>query len=206
MKTQLKRAGLIFAVMALTSVVQVKADALGDANEVLSKISMIATQVQSELAQAAAKGDTQGVAAASDRAKAVKAASDAAQAAFDALQKALEGGDKAAVASAQGDLDEALKKAMGVTGGSLFGDKGAGAPDSKGAGAGKKRPPAPGGDWKELTKGAGGGRTHGGGAPNVYEVPWQTKGHQSVQDGVVDAFWTSTGGSYSYSDGDATPE
>ncbi len=188
----IRKTGLIVALVVMTALTQVHAADMAAASGVLAEVAVIAVQAKAGLASAANTGDVNAIAEASRRADAVDAALAEAQNAFAAMERAANGGDEDAAASAADDLEAARQKAGDALQGAI--------PEVS--------PKIAQEIWKESKTNTGGGPGGAYEPPNIYDVPWQTQGLRSLYTSLFGSFWTASGGGSigEGADTDATPE
>ncbi len=186
------KAGLITALVAGATVVQVQAADMAAASGILANVAVLSVQSKADLAAAASSGDVAAINEAAKRADAVDSAMVDAQAAYAEMERATADGDDDVAAAASDDLEAALQRANDALNGAI--------PDAEPKSAQEA--------WKESQTNTGGGPSRAYDPPNIYDVPWQTQGLRSLYSSLFGAFWTSSsqGGSLDAGEGDATPE
>jgi len=189
-KHQYRNTGLFICVAALIASMQICVADMAEASASLAGVSVISTQANMELAKAALSGDINMLSDAQKRVNAVDSAIREAQEAYAAMESAVANGDAATAADAGDDLEAACQKADDALNGAV--------PEPS--------PQSVKEQWKESTINTGGGPGQAYDPPNIYQVPWQSAGIQSLYSSLFISVFSAGGGTFSNSDTQATPE
>lgn len=190
-KQRYRNVGLFICVAVLIASAQICVADMAEASASLASVSVISTQANMALAKASISGDIKGLSDAQKRVNAVNSAVKEAEEAYAAMDRAVANADPVAEADAADDLEAARQKADDA-----LNDDEVPKPSSKSV---KEQ-------WKESTSNTGGGPGKGYDPPNIYHVPWQSAGLQSLYSSLFSSVFTAGGGTFSNSDTQATPE
>ena len=177
-KHQYRNTGLFICVAVLIASMQICVADMAEASASLASVSVVSTQANMELAKAAISGDVKMISDAQKRVAAVDSATREAQEAYAAMERAVANGDGASAADAADDLEAACQKADDALNGAV--------PEPSAESLNEQ--------WKESTTNTGGGPGQAYDPPNIYHVPWQSAGIQSLYSSLFSSVFSASGG------------